>query len=335
MANRPGPHHLIRIIVAAIALISIALLVPYALSYLGASFSSQREIPSQTVRNERIVVAFSSERGSYVPGENATFYISILNRQQVPIRRVDFSLSVRASSLFGVEVTSASDHSDRTFEPGRLETIVVKRYLPSFLPPGFYTLRLSAKALGSEPPLQADIVVYLMPSIAVWGPPLAGLLAGVGLYVVMAMGARTRAGVTPRYVVLRNVRLLGSRIDATDERFSSWVIGVYASFSVGQKLVFFGICVLMSTLIPLTAYLESYANDLAVVAFLLLAVGVTNLVLEMRVKPADIGFRGAARMMLSLTVVGILTYSSNKILAIAVLSFPFYIAADMLRRLRK
>ena len=324
-----------RFIVVGIVVMSTVFLALYALSYWVASSSSLRENPFRTVHDERITLGFSSEKGSYMPGENATFYIYISNRQQVPIRRVDFSLSARASSLFGVQVLSVADYSDKTFEPGRLETIVVKRDLPTLLPPGFFTLSLSAKAQGSDLPLEADIVIYVMPSITVWCPPLASLLTGGCLYVLMTLGARARAGVMPRYVVLRNAALLGSRIDMTTERFSSWVVGVYVGFSVGQKLVFLGICVLTSTLIPITAHIESDANDLAVAAFLFLAVGVTNLVLEMKVRAADVGFHGAARMMLSLTVVGILTYSSNRILAIAVLSFPFYLAVDMVRKSRK
>jgi len=324
-----------RFIVVGIVVMSTVFLVPYALSYWIASSSSQRGNPFRTVHDEHITLGFSSEKSSYMPGENATFYIYISNRQQVPIRRVDFLLSARATSLFGVQVLSVADYSDRGFEPGRLETIVVKRDLPTLLPPGFFTLSLSAKVQGSDLPLEADIIIYVMPSITVWGPPLASLLAGGGLYVMMAIGARARAGVMPRYVVLRNAALLAARIDMTTERFSSWVVRVCVGFSAGQKLVFLGICVLNSTLIPMTAHIESYANDLAVAAFLFLAVGVTNLVLEMKVRAADFGFHGAARMMLSLTVVGILTYSSNRILAIAVLSFPFYMAVDLVRKSRK
>ena len=324
-----------RLIVMGIVVMSTVFLVLYAFSYCVASSSALRENPFRTVHDERITLGFSSEKGSYMPGENATFYIYISNREQVPIRRVDFSLSVRATSLFGVQVLSVADYSDRGFEPGRLETIVVERYLPTLLPPGFFTLSLSAKAEGSDLPLEADIIIYVMPSITVWGPPLVSLLAGGCLYVVLTLGARARAGVMPRYVVLRSAALLGSRIDMAEERFSSWVVRVYVGFSVGQKLVFLGICVLNLTLIPTTAHIESYANDLAVAAFLFLAVGVTNLVLEMKIRAVGVDFHGAARMMLSLTVVGILTYSSNRILAIAVLSFPFYMAVDVLRKSRK
>jgi len=322
-----------RLIVLGIVVMSTVFLVLYAFSYCVASSSGLRENPFRTVHDEHITLGFSSEKGSYMAGENATFYIYILNREQVPIRRVDFSLSARANSLFGVQVLSVVDYSDRGFEPGRLETIVIERYLPTLLPPGFFTLSLSAKAEGSDLPLEADIIIYVMPSITAWGPPLATLLAGSCLFVVLRLGARARAGVMPRYVVLRNAALLGSRIDMADERFSSWVVRVYVGFSVGQKLVFLGICVLNSTLIPITAHLESYANDLAVAAFLFLVVGVANFVLEMKVRAADVDFHGAARMMLSLTVVGILTYySSNRILAIALLSLPFYMAVDVARK---
>jgi len=119
------PINLVHLFFLAILLTSLASILVFAFSWHQASSSGVKEKASDTVYSEDIILVFSSSRPSYMPGETVVFYIDILNLREFPISRVDFSLNVRALSLFGLNVLSIEDYSPRTFRPGKFERIIV------------------------------------------------------------------------------------------------------------------------------------------------------------------------------------------------------------------
>jgi hypothetical protein len=302
-----------------------------------ASSSGIREKPSDVVYSEDVVLVFSSSKPSYMPGERAIFYIDILNLRNFSISRVDFSLNVKALSLLGLNVFSMEDCSTRTFAPGKFERIrvlpsdAIEVTLPPFIPPGFYALELSARPSALKAPKEASIIIYIAPSTFAITAPLAALTFSSAVYVTLALGASVDVDKLPRNPAFRRLALLAYSIDVKSQEADEALKKAFINFSIGQKFVFLGLCALIMASLPLMLRLESFANDLAILAYLSLTIGVINLLLEMlkpeTIKPEtiDLKSRPSMRLVLSLTVLILLTYYySSKILAIIIVAFTLY-----------
>jgi len=278
MRRRLRSINLIRLFFLLVLLASLALILVFAFSWSQAVLLSVKEKASETVYSEDITLVFSSSKPYYTLGETAVFYIDILNLREFPISKVDFSLKVKALSLFGLNIISIEDYSTRTFKPGKLERIIVERSLPAFIPPGFFTLELSARPSILKSPPKASITICLKPSTSSMTTPLTVLI------------------------------------------FS-------CAISIGQKFVFLGICVLMIAALQLIFALETFANDLAALAYFSLTIGAINLIWETsKRKTTFLKFHLPTRLILSLTILGLLTYVSNMILAMVIFGFTFYMA---------
>lgn len=323
--------NLIRLFFLVVLVTSLVLTLVFAFSWRQAVFSSVVEKTSETVYSEDIILIFSSLKSSYMPGETATFYIDILNLREFPISRVDFSLNVKALSLFGLDVLFIEDYSTRTFETGEFVRIIFERSLPAITPPGFFTLDLSARPSILKAPPKASITICVKPSTSIIVTPLTALASSSAIYTLLILGAYLDVGKLPKNPALRGLASFAYSSNIKSEEINGAFKKTYINFSVGQKFVFLGICALIIASFPLIIGLERFANDLAILAYFSLTTGVVNLLWEtLKRKTTNLKLNPSLRLMLSLTILGLLTYLSNnllnKILGIAILAFMSYMA---------
>jgi len=331
-----------RLFVLLVLVFSLAFILIYVSSYCLALSSSLHERVSETVYGEDMVIIFSSLKRSYIPGERAIFYIDVLNIREFPIFRVNFSLNVKASSLFGLDVYSTEGYSTRAFMPGKFERMqtlskdAVEVSLPAFLPPGFYTLELSAKPQILKSPPKVALVIYVEPSTSAIAAPLTTLVFSGTLYIMLTLGARVDAGKLSKNPAARKLALFSYSINIKSQEVAMALKRTFINFSIGQKFVFLGICFLITATLPLILRFEGPANDLAILAYFSLMIGVINLLWESS-KPRIINLQlhPSVRLMLSLINLGLLTYLSNKILGTMILVFTLYIAIRTNKYLRK
>jgi len=299
----------------------LTLLIPisvYIFSYCAASLSGVKEKASETVYNEDLMLTFSSLKSSYMPGENATFYIDVLNLRDFPIYGVNFSLNIKASSLFGLNVYSVEDSSTRVFTPGRVERLrtlpegAVEVTLPEFIPPGFYTLELSAKPAMLKPPLKASITIYVEPSTLIITVLLTALIFSGAAYILLTLGTHIDVGKLSNTVAGR-LALFSYSMYIKSQEVDVALRRTLINLSIGQKFVFLGICSLITAPLPLMLRFEGFANDLAILAYFSLVIGVINLFWETS-KPKIINLRlhPSIRLMLSLITLVLLTYFSKR-----------------------
>jgi hypothetical protein len=293
-----------------------------------------RARPSSTVSFGGVTLTFSSAKPSYMAGEKAVFYIDVLNLKDRPINRVDFSLKVKALSLFGVQAMRVDDYSTRTFNPGKPERIFIERTMPTATPPGFFALELEAKPASMAPLPPATIIVYVEPSKVVFIAPLAVSIFSMAALCFSVFIAYTspedlkrplpsrrfkvgfRLG---RFTLSAGVELPALR-DPTARSLGLLTLLIedktretIGAFSIGQKFVFTGICVLVMAAFTLSMGLEQFANQLAILTYFALVIGVGNLIYEnLEVKWLD-KFKSQipSRTFLSLFIFNLLIYLSN------------------------
>jgi len=295
------------------------------------------EKASETVYCEDIILVFSSSKPSYTPGETATFYIDILNLREFPISRIDFSLNVKALSLLGLNVLSIEDYSTRTFKPGKFERITVERSLPALIPLGFFTLELSAKPSILKAPPKASITVCVKPSTSITITFLTAFMSSSAIYGLLTLGAHVDVGKLPKNPTLRRLALFAYSSNVRSEEVDEAFKKTFINFSIGQKFVFLGIFALIMAAFPLIVGLEGFANDLAILAYFSLTIGIVNLLWETsKHKTTNLKPHQSIRLILSSTILGLLTYFSNMILATVIFGFTLYMAiyAELKRRLR-
>ncbi|MBS7658905.1 MAG: hypothetical protein QW487_07560 [Candidatus Bathyarchaeia archaeon] len=273
----------------------------YAFSYVQAGLSSVKAEASSTVSFEGVTLTFSSIKPYYSAGEKAVFYIDVLNLRDQPINRIDFSLKVKALSLFSIQAMKVEDYSTRVFNPGKPERITIERTMPMAIPPGFFALELVAKpaSIASLPP--ATIIVYIKPSRTFFIAPLiVSLFSMVALCFSIFIAytgiealrkplpkkrfkACLRLGeftlsIGMELPALRSLtaRKLGILMLLAEAKISETI----SAFSIGQKFVFSGICILIAAAFTLSAGLEQFANQLAILTYFALVIGVVNLIWE-------------------------------------------------------
>jgi len=331
MPKRSKPINLVQLFFLAVVLASLALALVSAYSLHQALSSKVEEKAYEKVYSEDIILVFSSLKPSYTLGETATFYIDILNTREFPISRVDFSLNVKAISLFGLNVLSIEDYSTRTFKPGKFERIIVERKLPALISPGFFTLELLARPSTLKAPPKASVTVYVKPSTSATTAHLVTLLFSSAICTLLTLGASVDIDKIPKKPALGRLALFAYSINVKSEQVDETLRKTFINFSIGQKFVFLGVCALVVASFPLILGLESFANDLAISAYFSLTVGVINLIWEMmKRETVNSKLHPLGRLILSLTILGVLTYFSNhllnRILAAAILAFTLYMA---------
>lgn len=422
MSNFLRKINLVHLFLIIVFLASLAPLVVFVLSYSSASYPAAKSKVSDTVFSEDIVLKFSSLKSSYTAGETATFHVDILNLGSSPISQINFSLNVKAASLFGLSVFSMEGYSKRTFVPGRLERIcissedAIKVSLPELIPSGFYALELSIQPSYLKAPPKSSLIIYVAAS-AYTAVVLSILFSFSGaMYALIIIGSHidirdlsrmyieksflklvrahfptyslkfssayvqvrfprfvrayfrvhlprlaeiylpmyflrfSRVNVHVRYPRLVRVRLAVyflkfSRAYAWRKLASlAYLINVRSieadtalkrikrisiNFSTGQNFVFLGIVAIIATLFPLMLRYEEMANDLAILAYFSLTIGVVNLIWETR--PKVVNPRLPIRTVLSLVALGLLTYPSNENLAYVIILLALYLLVSKLR----
>jgi len=331
MRRRLRFTNLIRLFFLLVLLASLALILVFAFSWSQALSSSVKEKASETAYSEDIILVFSSSKPTYTLGETAIFYIDILNLREFTISRVDFSLKVKALSLFGLNIISIEDYSTRTFKPGKFERIIVERNLPAFIPPGLFTLELSAEPTILKAPPKASITICVKPSTSSITTPLTALVFSSVTYTLLTLGAHVDVSKLPKNPVLRRLALFGYSTNVKSEEVGQAFKKTFINFSVGQKFVLLGICVLITASFPLIVGLEGFANDLAILAYFSLTIGLINLLWETsKRKTINLKLHPSIRLILSLIILGLLTCLSNsfsnKITAIVIFAFTLYMA---------
>jgi hypothetical protein len=304
------------------ALLSITI---YGYAHHQARVSGLEAVPVAASRSEDIVLAFSAVNPSYIAGDTGSFNIDVVNLHPTPIKRIDFNLKVKVLTMGGLRVMEVNESSTRTFMHGVRETININRTIPFITPSGFYLLELRARPekLAAPPPL--ELTIYIRMSSYMLG--LLLLLAsvsgfGLGLNIfyedlldLYASSPKLRRWLSP-------LIMLEDWIESSRAQLFSAV----RSFSTGQRFIFSGICILMSAALTLAAGLQDLAEQLAIVTYFCLVLGVVNLIWEYRreVKPPKFRLPYPLRLPISLTILTLLIYSSLSSLS------PIFLIASLL-----
>ncbi|MBC7095417.1 hypothetical protein [Thermococcus sp.] len=213
--------------------------------------TAPQEFKKETVSNEtenlqRLLIDDENIRveiflkSTYSPGDTirADFYIT--NKKGF-IDEVDIKLDVY---YFGIKVFSYEHPSWREYSEGKTIHIFHEAKLPMITPPGKYVLRFYITPVGRETK-EVSATITVKPS-AVWF-----------LFVI--------ALITIFYGVAFLIK-----------RYWKRIVRIYREFSVGQRFVFFAIIGLITAAVILALGAESYANNVAIVVYCLLVIGVLN-----------------------------------------------------------
>jgi hypothetical protein len=336
MRRRLRSINLIRFFLLVILVVSLISAIVDVLSFLQAP-SAPREGAYVTVYSRDITLVFSSSNQSYVAGDKAQFDIDIINMRDFPISQVNFSLNVKSLPLFGVNVFSIQGQSKRTFLPGRIERMqilparTVEVSLPEFTPPGYYALELSVKAIASNPPTDASIVVYVAPSVSAMTSIISALAPSSILYALLTLGSRVDIENLPENSKLRRLALFTYLIEAKSTESTAALQRTIVDLSIGQKFVLLGLCTLIVTVFPFILRFENIAGDLSMLAYFSLLIGVLNILWETRMKTGILRLNSSIRITISLITLAFLTYFTSRILALTILAFTLYVAV-LIRR---
>jgi hypothetical protein len=224
------------------------------------------------------------------------------------------------------------DYSTRTFIPGNLERIIVERNLPELTPPGFYTLELTTKPSIMKASPKASITIFVRPSTFVIISFFTVLLLLIDCNILLSSPvlqspafrklALFAHSINIILIALRRLILSVTSISQGVLSPAFRKLALFArSISIGQKFVFLGICILTITSVALALGLERFAINSAIFFYFCLIIGVTNLLWEaLRYKITSLNLHPSLRMILSLAMLGLLTYSLNEILATVILA---------------
>ncbi|WP_240912551.1 hypothetical protein [Thermococcus sp. LS2] len=177
---------------------------------------------------------------TYRPGDTirADFYIT--NKKGV-INEIDIKLEVY---YFGIKVFSYEHPSWREYSEGKTIHIFQESKLPIITPPGKYTLKFYITPVGRETK-EISTSIIVKPN-AMW------------------------------FLFVITVIALFSGIVLLVKKYWKWIAKTYKEFSIGQKFVFFAIIGLIIAAVILALGAENYANDVAIVVYYLLVIGVLN-----------------------------------------------------------
>ena len=214
---------------------------------------SEAEGGSDTVYGDDIAITFLSTKSLYRSGENLDFHIYVDNKGDEFISNIDFTINVRYVSISDVKIFSKDHYSDRGFNGGTIDIIRIGSrghidvILPSITPSGIYELELVATPENKDtlPPAKVRMFVVQRPI------HLSLYLFGMILFFI-----------------------LYKKFEA--KKFEA----AFVDFSIGQKFVFGGICLLISTAVVLSVGLSMFADKFAILAYYSLVVGVLNILFE-------------------------------------------------------
>ena len=336
MYNRSKSLRIINMLLLAILLGSLASILVYVSSYylslFSNLFSDVREKPSETVYGEDLTVIFSSLEPSYMPGETATFHIDVANQREFSIYQVNFSLTVKSISFLEAPVHSMEGSSTKVFLPEKFERMrtypaeAVEVRLPEFIPPGYYVLELQAEPSGLEAPPKAFIIIYVKASTSIFATLLSASFFSVGVYGLLDFGAHVDLSNLPKNFFLRRLALFSYSLNVKALNAEVAFERTFNNFSIGQKFIFLAICSLIMTLLPLMLRFETFANDLAILTYFSLVIGVVNLSWEnFKTKTVDLKLHPSSRLVLSLIALGLLAYLSNRILGTLIFALTSYV----------
>jgi len=300
------------IFVLAIFILSLALGLFYAFSYYMARSSVVEVRTVDSSRSENVFISCSAINTSYVAGGKAVFYLDVLNLGNRTIHRIDFTLRVTALSLFGFRILETNDYSTRTYVKGNTERIVIERDLPTVTPSGFFALQLSAKPEGLDPLEPCELVIYVSRSNYFMNLLLLLLVSSGTFYGLTKSAYVRRVGMESARPLYRMGASLLILIDLSMERAENKLIGVLSSFSIGQKFIFSAICILFLTAMSLTLRIQGLADQLGILAFFAISVGVVNLIWESfkEAKPLESRLPFRLQPMTSLLLYTLLIYFS-------------------------
>jgi len=336
-----------RTVLGVVFIVSVGLSLDLVFSDFQARSLDLHVKTSVIIEDKDMFLSFSSSSAFYEAGQKASFYIDVVNRRDQTIRRIDYTVTVRALWYLGVEVFRMEGSSERQekggYKPGVWERLSIEKSLPELIPPGLYALELVAKPVGMDATGPATIIIYVRPSpshlqcsmlvVIISGAALALSLTG-GLIVRWATQLESRLRF-PR-VPLRFLRapimraathVTSARVEL--QRIEVETVRLIASFSIGQKFVFSGICLLMLAAFMLIGGLEAFASEIATLTYFALVIGVLNLIwdniLESRPKLRQISKKTPfySRVLINLLAFSVLIYLSRP--AISNISAAIYI----------
>ena len=241
------------------------------------------ELPTSTeVSDKHLDVVFYPQSNYLHPGETSTFYFDITNKDYGIANKTDMDLKV---IYYGNIVYTKSEASIREYKQGEKVVITTKQQLPLVTPPGEYLMEFGFKPdnTGEEhTPTQLRYKVYVQPSFYQLLLSFLGVLIfGYSFFYSKKVEIATNSSI--------------SRLRKN-----------YKHFTVGQRFLFIGICTIMITALLLMLGMESLANEVAIVAYYLLVIGVANNLLEYsKIEKEEV------RYVLSLCVLSALIFLSN------------------------
>lgn len=214
---------------------------------------------------------------TYRPGDKirADFYIT---NKKGTINEIDVKLEVY---YLGIKVFSYGHPSWREYAEGKKIHIFQESGLPLITPPGKYTLKFYITPVGGE-----------------------------------TRGVSTSITVEPNlkwFLFLITLIALFVGVIFLIKKYWRGIIKRYQDFSIGQKFVFFAVIGLIAAAVILGLGAENYANDVAIMVYYLLVIGVLNEWIEYLEPRWD---REDARAVFSVYLLALLTYLSRDIFTI-------------------
>jgi len=316
-----------RTVLGVLFIVSVGLSLTLLISGFQARSLNLNIKTSAIIEDNNMFLSFSSSSGFYDAGQKASFHIDVVNRRNETIQRIDYTVRVRALWYLDIEVFRMEGNSEREgrgYRPGVWERLSIEKSLPGLIPPGLYALELVAKPVGMDPTAPATIIIYVRPSSShLQFSMLAVIVSGVALGVSLTGGLITKwaTQLKGRLESLRApimgivTHLTSARAEL--QRIEAETIRLIASFSIGQKFVFSGICLLMLAAFMLIGGLEAFANEIATLTYFSLVIGVLNLIWdnisESRVKLLKTLQKSPSysRTLISLLAFSILVYLSR------------------------
>ncbi|MGQ4892266.1 MAG: hypothetical protein ACP6IP_07225 [Candidatus Njordarchaeia archaeon] len=223
---------------------------------------------------------------TYHPGDTIRADFYIINKKRV-INEIDIKLEVY---YFGIKVFSYGHPSWREYSEGKTIHIFQESKLPIITPPGKYTLKFYITPVGRETKeISTSIIVKPNAKWFLFVITVITLFSGVVLLV---------------------------------KKYWKWIAKTYRGFSIGQKFVFFAIIGLILAAVVLALGAENYANDVAIIVYYLLVIGVLNEWIEYLEPKWD---RRGAREATSIYLLALLMYLSKGTLTVYPAVVVFFI----------
>lgn len=210
---------------------------------------------SANVSDEHLDIVFYPQSNYLHPGEVSTFYFEIINKESRIANRMDINLKV---VYYGNIVYERSESSIRDYKQGEKVVITTERQLPLTTPPGEYVMRFQFKPdnINQNYTAQLNYKIYVQPSF------YQLLFSFLGVLIF---------GYSFLYF---------KKVEISVNSLISLLRKEYKHFTVGQRFLFLGICAIIMTALFLMLGAESLANQVAIVAYYLLTIGVANNLLE-------------------------------------------------------